>query len=489
MTIRCRALRVLAGFLLLAGLAAAPLARAQGEAEADRDLIAVLDLNVVGGTEVEGVAISNSLREELLKTGRYKLINRNQMEAVLEEQALQQVACTGTACVADVGKVLGVAFIVTGSVTKISPELMQVSASLIDVSTAETLRAESILHEGNLVTLLRTGIPSLAAKLANVQRGQAAPPPVQAAVPVPQAPLAGAVAPAPAPAGPLRHAFVQKRSMPSKRKDVASAVLEGKIYVLGGRGQLGLPEDRVDVYDSAADGWNTVSRMPSARANVVAVAAEGGLYAIGGYNPLNGATFPNVDRFDAASQSWTPLDPLPVPVSRGAGAAAGGKLYLIGGEDEKGVTNAVYVYDPAAKKWGRTVDAPIRLSRHAVAVLDGLLYVTGGYDGSKELNTLFVFDPVLNTWAQKAPLNTARAFHASAAVAGRVFVFGGEQGGDRLDGVEEYDPATKSWIPRTKLPRPLSRLSAAAQGGKIYLIGGDDGSFGLNVVGLNFAYE
>ena len=52
-------------------------------------------------------------------------------------------------------KVLGVAKIVTGKIAKLDRSTWQVSALLIDVESAETIRAESVLHQGRLIGLLR----------------------------------------------------------------------------------------------------------------------------------------------------------------------------------------------------------------------------------------------------------------------------------------------------------------------------------------------
>jgi TolB-like protein len=174
-----------AGSLLLPALA--PLAWAQGQANG-RKLIAVLDLEAVGATKVEASAMTDRLREELLKTGNYTMVDRSQMEAVLNEQALQQAGCTSQECAVQVGQVLGVREIVTGRVTKITEEQWLVSAQMIDVETAETLRAESLRHRGDFFTMMDVTIVTLATKLsgaAAIARQPAVPP----AVPPPAQPL------------------------------------------------------------------------------------------------------------------------------------------------------------------------------------------------------------------------------------------------------------------------------------------------------------
>lgn len=166
-------------------LVAASFAHAQPSPE--RPLIAVLNLEPVGATDVEASALSDRLREELLRSGRFSLVERERLESVLEEQTIQQAGCQGKECVLQVGRVLGVSMIVTGRATKLGANSWQVSAQLIDVATAETKRAESVLFEGRLVDLLQQGVPNLAQKLTSQDIGAALTP---APTPQPVPPLA-----------------------------------------------------------------------------------------------------------------------------------------------------------------------------------------------------------------------------------------------------------------------------------------------------------
>lgn len=140
-----------------------------GTASADpnqKQLIAVLDVQAVGATATMASAMTDRLREEMLKTGRYTLVDRSQMNAVLNEQALQQTGCTSQECAVQVGQVLGVKRIVTGKVTRVEKNLWLLSGMLIDVETAQTLAAESVQYQGPFADLLSGGITLLAAKLS-----------------------------------------------------------------------------------------------------------------------------------------------------------------------------------------------------------------------------------------------------------------------------------------------------------------------------------
>jgi TolB-like protein len=204
MTPRLPFVRSLVATLCGAALAFAPLPLAAQSAQPAakgapaKELIAVLDMEGANTEPVQASALTERLREELLNSGRFTLVDRAQINAVLAEQALQQTGCTSQECAVQVGKVLGVRKIVSGRVTKLEDTLWLLSATLVDVETAETQRAVSEQHDGNFRTLLAVGIARLAAKIA--QGGPAAPAvAAQLPPPPPAVPLAQLPSPPPAP--------------------------------------------------------------------------------------------------------------------------------------------------------------------------------------------------------------------------------------------------------------------------------------------------
>ena len=168
---------------MLHSLIAAPLAAQQREKASSKELIAVMDFGMLGGTKEQGAALSNQLRVEVLKTGKITLVDRSQLDEILKEQALQQSGCTSQECAVEVGKILGIRKIVAGTVTRINDKLWQVSVQLTDVETSETLRAESLNHRGDFEDLLFNGMTNVAKLLFPPSLAEA-----NALVPPPAAP-------------------------------------------------------------------------------------------------------------------------------------------------------------------------------------------------------------------------------------------------------------------------------------------------------------
>jgi hypothetical protein len=156
---------------ILAGLAAFGLfcpvgpASAQKAAGEAKELVAVLELDALGASKNQVSAVSERLREELLATGRYRLVDRGQLEKVMEEQALQQTGCTTQECAVQVGRILGVRKLVTGKVNRVEAGLWLLSSSLIDVESAEIIRAASVQPQGDFKSLLADGAPQLVGRL------------------------------------------------------------------------------------------------------------------------------------------------------------------------------------------------------------------------------------------------------------------------------------------------------------------------------------
>jgi TolB-like protein len=139
---------------------------AQAKAAPKQEVIAVLDLEAVDASKAQAAAMTDRLREELLRSGRFQLVNRDQMDAILDEQAFQQTGCTSSECAVQVGKILGVRKMVSGRVVKIDDRHWLLSGTVTDVETAQTVTSESVRFEGDYFALLGEGIAGLAAKLA-----------------------------------------------------------------------------------------------------------------------------------------------------------------------------------------------------------------------------------------------------------------------------------------------------------------------------------
>ena len=80
---------------------------------------AVLDFEGSGITTQEAQVLTQRLGSELVNTGALIMVERNQMSEIMEEQGFQQSGCTSAECAAEIGALLGVQKMITGSFGKI----------------------------------------------------------------------------------------------------------------------------------------------------------------------------------------------------------------------------------------------------------------------------------------------------------------------------------------------------------------------------------
>jgi hypothetical protein len=87
---------------------------------AAKKTIAVIDFETRGAvSRDEAGTLTDRLRSYLVNTGEFNVVERGQMESLLQEQGFQQTGCTSTECAVEVGKLLNVQEIVAGAVGKI----------------------------------------------------------------------------------------------------------------------------------------------------------------------------------------------------------------------------------------------------------------------------------------------------------------------------------------------------------------------------------
>jgi len=91
----------------------------------------------------EAASISNFLRGTLVESGNFKIIDRQNMEVILAEHGIQQTGCTTEECAVQIGKLLNVRRIITGSCGKLGGWYI-VIANIIDVETARFVSTKKV---------------------------------------------------------------------------------------------------------------------------------------------------------------------------------------------------------------------------------------------------------------------------------------------------------------------------------------------------------
>lgn len=128
-----------------------------------------------------------------------------------------------------------------------------------------------------------------------------------------------------------------KASIPEGRTHFGIAVVNNKIYVMGGQKNIDANASFLKTsysYDPATNAWKRLADMPLARShnspNTIVI--DNKIYLLGGEYKFN-YELADVLRYDPATNTFANLTPLPAKRAAGSAAYIGGKLIFSGGKN------------------------------------------------------------------------------------------------------------------------------------------------------------
>jgi N-acetylneuraminic acid mutarotase len=254
---------------------------------------------------------------------------------------------------------------------------------------------------------------------------------------------------------PLTNRWAKKKSMALPSHHVAFTTYRDKIYAFGGfvlpeSGPPGwVPINNAWEYDPTADTWRALAPMPSKRGSALAALVNDRIYVIGGATTIPGsketAVFPThphmsvgtVEEYDPAANTWRERTVMPTPRNHAAIGVVAGKIYVIGGRVGAafiGLASDISVveeYDPATDQWGGPrARMPIARSAIGAAVYRGHIYVAGGEYQDPHMMATFraveAYDPASNSWTEMPPMPVSRHGLAVGVIGNRLHVISGD---------------------------------------------------------------
>jgi N-acetylneuraminic acid mutarotase len=295
--------------------------------------------------------------------------------------------------------------------------------------------------------------------------------------------------------GAAENSWNTKKPMPTARGGLGVAVVNGKIYAIGGFNgvtQLAVNEE----YNPVTDTWTTKVSMPTARSGFAVAVYQNKIYCIGGTtgdsdNSVSGFTGVT-EVYDPATDTWETKKPMPTPRADVCANVVNGKIYCMGGKKYWGVDpfyqelNATEVYDPVRNYWAIRSPMPIPVLGAASAVLDGKIYVVGGsrhFQAGWDLATVGsnqVYDPEDDAWSTRTSLPTTESYAAAGTTRGvtapkRIYFVGGSSQTTYSSATYAYDSAGNVWSTVASMPTSRVYLAVAVVDDILYAIGGLDG--------------
>jgi N-acetylneuraminic acid mutarotase len=235
--------------------------------------------------------------------------------------------------------------------------------------------------------------------------------------------------------------WTKKKDMPTGRTNYAIAAVENKIYVIGGDPF----QNKVEVYDPKTDSWDSLSVMPSQRQHISCATIEKKIYVIGGFENICCPPYPQrcnwetcakiSDRnqvYSVSTDKWIDLAPMPTPRHGLDMMSVNGKIYVIGGMGSASsiweTIGTIEIYNPIENKWIEKNDMTTPRDGYGYSVQDGLIFLFGGWiaENQQTTNTI-VYDTKNDTWSNATNLPIKTGAFAYATLGNKIYIFGGDK--------------------------------------------------------------
>jgi tetratricopeptide (TPR) repeat protein len=140
---------------------------AGAHAAGERETVIALDLDAPNADSNQAAGLIVRFRDELVRTGRFTLVDRSQMDRTLAEQGYRQgVGCINAKCYTAISRILGVTRLVQARVAR-QGTAFALSAQLMEVGDSVTIWPVTLQYPGSSYTdVLNGGLAKLADQVA-----------------------------------------------------------------------------------------------------------------------------------------------------------------------------------------------------------------------------------------------------------------------------------------------------------------------------------
>lgn len=251
---------------------------------------------------------------------------------------------------------------------------------------------------------------------------------------------------------------VSTQNEPLARHENAFAGLDGKFYLIGGRGNK-----PINIYDPETNTWSEGATPPLEMHHFQALPFNGKIYVMGAFTGgyPHETPIPDIYAYDPKADSWAKAGSMPANRRRGAAGVTSyqGKIYVVCGIQDghwDGHTAWFDEYNPETGEWKQLADAPRTRDHFQATIVDGKLYAGGGRNTSAKtdqsldltIGEVDVYDFETGEWSTLAkPLPTLRAGTTAVPLNEQLVIIGGESGTQvpAHSEVEAYDPQSNAW--------------------------------------------
>jgi hypothetical protein len=278
--------------------------------------------------------------------------------------------------------------------------------------------------------------------------------------------------------------WAAKAPMQQARAGLGVAVVNGKIYAIGGTHATGqYPPDVIsggflgtnEEYDPETDTWTTKAPMPTPRDYFAIAAYQNKIYCIGGAVNYTAdeeglfrsiATYGGNEVYDTVTDTWETKTPMPDDGKNIQAHVINGKIYVMD-------WSHVYVYDPENDSWTNKTRMPQPYpdydSSPVSAIVDNRIIVT--FESDSSVQKVMIYDTETDSWSEGA---------SGPSVGGVGSVAAATVGVNALQRVyllrwginQVYDPEADAWTTAAAMPTSRIDFGVAVVDDVLYAIGG-----------------
>ncbi|MDD1748889.1 MAG: hypothetical protein LUO89_03340, partial [Methanothrix sp.] len=152
-------------------------------------------------------------------------------------------------------------------------------------------------------------------------------------------------------------------AMPGVRQQMGGGYWNDKIYAAGGftTNTVNSAQNQTWEYSIPGDSWAVKANLPAALAGPASGIVDGHLFIIGGRNSAGAAINTNYD-YSIASDTWTARAVLPTALNKSGSVVYRGSIWVFGGgtpfrpnaganSEAAQASNLTYIYNPTANTW------------------------------------------------------------------------------------------------------------------------------------------
>jgi hypothetical protein len=301
---------------------------------------------------------------------------------------------------------------------------------------------------------------------------------------------------------PTENSWVSKAPMQQARCNLGAAVVDGKIYAIGGVVITYQDKIRTDTkvvgtneeYDPATNTWTYKAPMPIPSSDFAIAVYQNKIYCIGGgvtrylnmskgnWDVKFGEGFNQV--YDPATDTWGNKTAMPIPQDEAQANVVGDKIYFLRGYPNRTLN---WVYDPVTDNWTQNSSMPKGFSGSSAVYLDKI-YVVGSYVISSNDPKIIpssptpmtqIYDPKQDTWAittTTGPLSYQKVVVATSGIEAppKIYALYNPYSAPSayIYETQVFDPETNSWENAAGIPTERNSFAVAVVDDLIYVIGG-----------------